>query len=162
MPIINDALLATIDSVRGIADTVAGLRLYDIQVYIRTYAGRPGNHGTTFTEVSYPLTVANGNARPKVTLAKQASVVLSGSMLDDEDLIVGPLTPPYQGSTNNTDPSYWNPPPDTTGKVIAVRFLVTGDNDLQSGAWFKLLSYDLSRATRLMLTLRKTSEQWPQ
>ena len=149
---LRDALLPAIDALRGIPATL-GLRLYSVQVMYQTWSGSRVGMGTRTNSAFQTLKVATGTAQVAVHQVSQRDIIASGNLYTDQDLKVGPITPPYTGSTKDDDQiSIFDPP---SSPPTEVWFFVTGPG-YSSGAWFKKVGDDVSRPFSYFIYLRKT------
>lgn len=149
------AFLPVLDRYRGMLDSVWGLRQYSVLVRVNTWAGGtlPGAQGASKTPVDTPLLV--DGKRPNVEQLSQRDILASGGLYQDQDLKVGPLTPPFPGG--GTELAAFEPP--VTGSGTEVLFKVTGPA-YPGGAWFKRVGAEVIRGNfHFHLILRKTAEQ---
>jgi hypothetical protein len=131
-----------------------GLRLHTVSVLTRTWSGgRPGL-GTKTDSALVPLRLDQGTGPVKVRNVTQRDVIASGGLYTDQDVIVGPITPPYAGSSLDNDAiAVFDPPVGTSSTEVL--FFVTGPG-LGSGAWFKKIETRVDKPFRYTLVLRKT------
>lgn len=155
---LRDALLPAIDALRGIPATL-GLRLYSVQVMYQTWSGTDSSGrsgvgiGTKSNSPLLTLKVATGSAQVSVHQVSQRDIINSGNLYTDQDLKIGPITPPYTGSAKDDDQiGIFDPVP--TGSPTEVHFFVTGPG-YSSGAWFKKIGDDVSKPFSYFLFLRK-------
>lgn len=152
---LRDSLLPAVDTIRGIPAQF-GLRLHTVQIVLRTWTGTRvglGTNADTSTGIKqdlgiYPIKVRNVSER---------EVVASGGVYTDQDVVVGPITPPFAGSTLDNDAiSIFDPTPGTS--PAEVFFKITGPGYPTTGAWFKKLSQNVSKPMRYTFVCRKTAE----
>ncbi len=157
MPLtLRDGLLPALDAIRAIPDYL-GFRLHNVTVVQRVWSGQQIGDGTS-TSTSFPLRVNKGANPVKVRLVSQKESVASGGVYSVEDLVVGPMTPPYPGSTaDHTDPSIFDPP--TGSQPTEFFFNVTGPGYRSEGEWFALREKHVDKPLRYTLILKKTGEQ---
>lgn len=155
MATLRDALLPIVDTIRGIP-VIFGLRPHITLVLIRTWSGeRPGIG--TFIDTTVGLKVSGGLGFVKVRNVQQHEVIASGGLYTDQDLIVGPITPPYQGSaTDNDSIALFDPP--TTANATEIHFNIQGPGYSLAGDWFKKIAQRTDQSFRYMLWIRKTGE----
>lgn len=152
--IVTPALLRRVDEIRGIPGD-GGLRPYDATIRVRTWSGPIIGQGTK-ADVDSPLRVANGTARVKVRQLNGRDVIASGGVFTDQDYELGPLTPPYPGSADNSALAIAHP--DTTGNV-ELFFRLVGP-EIPSGAWFRRVGQRSTSALHYTAILRKTDEMY--
>ncbi|WP_437767177.1 hypothetical protein WMF27_20545 [Sorangium sp. So ce281] len=157
---VRTAFLPILDKYRGMLDTVWDLRRYDVVVRINTWTPGtlPGAQGSTKGPVDTPLLVNGG--RVKVEQLTQRDIIASGGLYQDQDLKIGPLTPPYtnaQGLPAGTNPTVFDPV--ISGSNTEVLFKITGPG-YPTGAWFKKIGQELPKANfAYYLIVRKTAAQ---
>lgn len=152
---VRDAYLPILDLYRGALNTMWDLRRFDVLVRVNQWEGPLPGHGVTTTTDTALL--VNG-ARPKVEQLASKEVIASGGRYHDQDLRIGPLTPPYpnaQGlpagvSIDVFDPAYQGP-------NVEVLFRVTGPGTDAAGDWYRALNLDdVPGNFRYCVVLRKT------
>jgi hypothetical protein len=159
-PTLRTSLLPALDAIRGIP-TILGLRLHIVTVRIRQWTGeRPGEGSYVDTNTGLKVDLAIGNV--KVRNLTQKEVIASGGLFTDQDLIVGPITPPYQGSATDNDAISVFDPPTQVGVVSATEifFNIQGPGYGATGNWFKKIGQRTDQPFRYMLYLRNTGEQF--
>ncbi len=153
MTTIREAYLPVLDLYRGMLASTWDLRRYDVTVRVNTWSGALVGEGTK-TTVNTPLLV-NGQ-RPKVTQVTQKQIIMSHGLYQDQDLMVGPLTPPFAGGGTAVivfDPS--NAAPN-----VELLFVVSGgpgDTDA-GGDFYRLVAQEDTHNFRYMIVLRRTGE----
>lgn len=152
---LRDALLPAIDAIRGIPAQL-GLRLYTVAITARTWTGARPGIGTS-SDVTTGIKIDLGIYQTKVTQITERDIIASGGLYNDQDLRVGPITPPFAGSTaDNSAISVFDPP--VGAAPVELFFLITGPNMPAGGAYFKRIGVDVSKSFRYMFTIRKTGE----
>lgn len=151
---VRDALLPALDVVRGVGGTM-GLRPYSVTIRVRTWSGPIIGNGTK-TDVDSALTVSNGTQPPMVRQLSGRDVIASGGVFTDQDYEVGPLTPPYPGSVDNSALAISHP--DTSGNV-ELFFKLVGP-EIPGGAWFRRVGQKSTSALGYSVILRKTDEMY--
>jgi hypothetical protein len=152
---LRDDLLGVLDAVRGIPDDL-GLRQYTVTVRVRTWSGsRPGVDASTATDVDTPIWVDAGTHKPKVRQVTQREVIASGGIYSDQDLRVGPITPPGP-SSDNSDVTVFDPVPGA--EPIEIFFKIDGPGMAAGGSWFKKFSQDVTRPLHYEFVVRRTGE----
>jgi hypothetical protein len=153
---LRQALLPVIDRLRGLPDSL-GLRLYAVQIVVRTWSGsRAGLGGNTDTATG--LKVDLGVHNIKVVQVTQQDVIASGGLYSNQDLKVGPITPPFPGSAKDDDAiAIWDPVPVLGAPGAEVFFFITGPGML-GGAWFKKVGQNVTKNFRYEFTVRRTAE----
>jgi hypothetical protein len=153
---LRDALLPVADAIRGLP-YILGMRLYTVQVQIVTWSGTRFGLGTKTIGTLQPIKVAAGSAQLTVRQVTQKDIIASGGLYQDLDLIVGPITPPYVGSSKDDDQISIFDPAVTMSTPTQVFFFVTGPG-YSSGAWFKKAATDVSKPLHYTFVIRKTAE----
>lgn len=153
----RNLLLPVVDKLRGIPG-LFGLRIFTVSVVTRTWNGsRPGVDNSTSTDTTKGVKVDLGTYRTKVTQITARDVIASGGMYTDQDVRVGPITPPYTGSTQDGDAiTVFDPLPNAAPQEIF--FNIQGDGYPAGGAWFKKISQDVTRPMRYEFVLRRSAE----
>jgi hypothetical protein len=154
----RNLLLPVIDKIRGLPG-LFGLRLYSISIVVRTWSGsRPGVDQSTSSDARSPLTVDLTKFNIKVRQLTAREIIASGGDFNDQDLKVGPITPPYQGSTADNDAiSIFDPLP--TASATELFFNVQGPGfQRAAGAWFKKISQDVTAPMHYEFVVRHTGE----
>lgn len=155
----RDSLLPAVDIMRAIPATL-GLRLHTVSVLVRVWSGgRPGLGLST--DNFYGLHVGQSQSvGAKVRNVSQKEAIASGGLYTEQDLIVGPITPPYTGSQLDNDqiPIFDPIPPIQAVLSTEVFFLVKGPGYSAGGDWFKKIAQRTDQPFRYMIWLRKTGE----
>ena len=156
----RDAYLAVVDARRGLP-VLYGIRLHNVSVLVRQWpSGTPGQgtHNDTLTSLKLNL----GTGPIKVRNISTKDIVSSGGLYSAEDIIVGPITPPYSGSGLDNDAITVFDPIPQAGIASEVLFLVTGPGFNPTGnwpgAWFKKIETRTDKPFRYEIVLRKTAE----
>jgi hypothetical protein len=152
---LREALLPVIDQLRGLPGQL-GLRQFTVSIIKREWTGsRVGLGFSTDTET--PIRVDLGSYTPKVVMLSSRDIMASGGLYTDQDLKIGPITPPFTGSTvDGNDITVFDPTPNESPTEIF--FLITGPGYPEEGAWFKKIAQDVTGNFRYMFTVRKTAE----
>jgi hypothetical protein len=155
---LRDSLLPAVDIIRGIP-AILGLRLHIVQIRVRTWdRARQGQGGLTDLTSSIRVDLAVANT--KVRNLNQKEVIASGGLYTDQHLIVGPITPPYIGSTVDNDQiSIFDPP--VAQNPIEVYFNIQGPGYSPTGDWFRKIGQRTDQPFRYMLYLEKTGLTLP-
>jgi len=155
MTTLRDALLPVVDRVRGIPGLL-GLRLFVPTILVRVWSGQRVGLGTN-TDTSFSLKTSLGLFPIKARVLSEKQIVASNGVYQDQDVELGPITPPYTGSTLDNDAiSVFDPVPGTS--PTEVFFNLTGPGYPGGGAWFKKVGQRTDRNFRYMLVVRKTAE----
>jgi hypothetical protein len=154
----RNLLLPVVDKLRGIPG-IFGLRLYAVSLVTRTWSGsRPGVDASTSSDATAPMTVDLTKFNIKVRQVTSREVLASGGDYRDEDLKVGPITPPYQGSTADNDAIAIFDPPTATA-ATELFFNITGPGfQRPAGAWFKKVSQNVTAPMHYEVVVRHTGE----
>lgn len=156
---LRQALLPVVDKLRGIPGQL-GLRLFTVTVVSRTWTGvRPGIGVNTDTQTG--IKVDLGIFQTKVTQLTSKDVFASGGLYTDQDLLIGPITPPFPSSGADGDAiSVFDPV--YGANPTEVFFNIVGQNGYggypAGGAWFKKISQNVSKNFRFTFIVRKTGE----
>lgn len=149
------SVLRPLDIVRGIPGRL-GLRPYRVAVRVRTWNGsRPGVDSSSSSDVDNFFWVDGGTHRARVRQLTQREVIASAGAYSDQDLRVGPITPPYTGgAANHSSITIFDPSP--TGAATEVFFLIDGPGMQSGGAWFEKISQDVTRPLHYQFVVRRT------
>lgn len=147
---IRDKYLAKLDKYRGKLDTKWDLRRYTVEHVSTTWTGDIPGEGTTTGPVYTPI-VVDGDKRPKVTQLTQRDVIASGGLYQDQDLRIGPLTPPIAGG-GGTEITTFDPSP--TGPSTTVMFRITGPG-CEGGALYRKVGQDVAGNFRYSIIVRR-------
>jgi len=154
---LRTGLLPVVDGVRGLPGLL-GLRIYTVQVCYETWSGTDASGrsgvgiGTKTLSALMTLRVDQGGAAPHVRQVSQKDIIASGNLYQDQDLKVGPMTPPYTGSTKDDDQILIFDPASTPPESL--HFFVTGPG-YASGAWFKKIGDKVDGPISWFIFLRK-------
>lgn len=153
---LRNRLLPMVDVIRGIPGRL-GLRLYTVTVRVTTWSGAAAGVGTpTITETGIKLDL--GTYPTRVRQVTQQEIAASGGLYQAQDMIVGPITPPYTGSATDNDAiSVFEPPVGASPTEII--FKLTGPGLPTTGAWYEKVSQDVSKSFRYTFVLRKLAVQ---
>lgn len=147
---IRDTYLGVLDGYRGRLNTTWDLRRYTVDHVQQSWTGALPGEGTTTGPVYTPITVAGG-ARPKVEQLSQRDIVASGGLYQDQDLRIGPLTPPIEGG-GGTEIATFDPAP--TGANTTVMFRITGPG-CEAGALYRKIGQDVAGNFRYSIIVRR-------
>lgn len=152
---LRDSLLPCIDVIRGVPGAL-GFRLYTVAVYSRTWTGSRVGLGTN-VDTSTGVKIALGLYQTKITQVSERDVIASGNLYSTEDLKVGPITPPFTGSTLDNDAiTVFDPV--VGASPTEVFFNVKGPGYPATGAWFKKVSQTVTTSLRYTFVVRRTAE----
>jgi hypothetical protein len=152
---LRDALLPVVDTLRGIPAQL-GLRQYFVEIVRREWTGSRVGLGY-IQDTATSILVDLGRYQPKVVCVNSRDIIASGGLYAEEDLKVGPITPPFPGSTaNGSSITIFDPP--TSEYPTEIFFKVIGPGFPDEGAWFKKISQDVSGNFRYSFVIRKTAE----
>lgn len=164
MTTFRDAILPAVDAYRGIPG-LFGIRLFVPTILVRVWSGDRVGAGTA-TDTSFSLKTALGLFSIKARVLSDREIVASNGLYHDQDVELGPITPPFPGSSvlDNSAISTFDPAPGTS--PTEVFFKITGPgypgyvdaNTPGPGAWFKKIAQRTDRPFRYMLVVRKTAE----
>ena len=132
-----------------------GVRLYQVAVTTRTWTGsRPGLG--TFSDTTTGLKVDLGIGPVKARQMSGEEIVASGGVYGDELWEIGPITPPYPGSSPDNDGiAVFDPP--VVGPNTEIFYTLTGPGLSAPANTFKKVARRVDRAFRYMFTLQKTA-----
>jgi hypothetical protein len=155
---IRDSLLPLVDKLRGLP-VIFGLRPHIVVALTRVWSGeRPGVG--SFTDSTFGLKVGLAIGFAKARNVSQREVIASGGLFTDQDMVVGPITPPYPTSAVDNDAiALFNPA--TSGSPTEVFFNIQGPGYSVGGDWFKKIAQRTDQSFRYMIWLRKTGEVFP-
>ena len=153
MTTVRDAMLPILDGFRGQLDTTYGLRRFDVLVRVVTWSGGQIGAGTKIV-TDTPLLVGGG--RPKVVHIRTRDVIASGGLYAEEDLRLGPLTPPDSTGAGGTQIGVFDPP--VGASPAEVLFRLTGPGTSPTGDWYRKVSQETWGNFRFSLVLRKTGQ----
>lgn len=158
----QERFLKALDRIRGIPGRIklrdGGLRTYSVTIRVRTWNGsRPGIDASTSTHADTTFWVDAGKHKPRVQQVSQRDIMTSGGLYQDQDLRVGPITPPYAGgAANHSDTTVFDPVPGAA--PTEVFFLVQGPGMGANGAWYEKVSQTVTRPFRYEFVIRKTGK----
>jgi hypothetical protein len=147
---IRDTYLSVLDGHRGRLTSVWDLRRYVVEQVSQTWTGDLPGEGTTTGPVYTPITVGDGG-RPKVAQLSQQDVIASGGLYQDQDLRIGPLTPPIAGG-GGTEITALDPA--SAGPAATVMFRITGPG-CEGGALYRKVGQDVSANFRYSIIVRR-------
>ncbi len=155
MATLRDSLLPAIDRIRGIPG-ILGLRRYSVSVIQRTWTGTRPGLGASLDTTTAVLTDL-GLYQVKVESVTERDIIASGNLYSDQDLKIGPITPPYTGSAaDNNAITVFDPVVGLSPTEIF--FNVKGDGYPAAGAWFKKVSQSVTKNFRYTFVVRRTAE----
>ena len=153
---LRDSLLPALDVIRGIPAAL-GMRLYTVAVVQRTWTGARPGLGTK-TDVTTGVKVDLGIFQTTVRQLTERDVIASGGLYNTQQFRVGPITPPFAGSTADGDAiSVFDPVVGSTG--VEIFFNIKGPGFPSGGGWFKKVGQDVSRPFRYTFIVEKTAAQ---
>lgn len=148
------ALLPAIDKLRGVPGQL-DLRQYTVRIVTRTWSGSRVGLGQN-TDINSGIKVDLGVYQTKVTQVTQRDVIASGGAYQEMDLKVGPITPPYTGSSADNDAiTAFDPLPGAS--PAEVFFFISGPG-MPNGAWFKKVGQNVTKNFRYDFIVRRTGE----
>lgn len=161
-----DPLLHAIDVIRGIGDRI-GVRPYVVAILVRRWSGaRPGVDASYQIDDDQTFFVDGGTHRPRVFEVSQRDIIASGGVFQDQDLKIGPITPPFTGAgnsaANKSTISIFDPVQGSMSSEIF--FYITGPGmgaaagANAGGSWFKKISMSITRPFRYEFVVRRTGE----
>lgn len=153
---LRDALLPVADNLRGMP-AVLGMRIHVVAVRVRTWSGERAGVGQP-SDTTTGLKIDLGLKNVKVRNVSQKDVIASGGLYTDQDLVVGPITPPFQGSTLDNDAiAIFDPVVNGIPQTaVEVFFRVQGPGYSTAGDWFQKWGQRTDQPYRYMIYLRKT------
>lgn len=155
MTTLRDALLPALDQIRGIGDTL-GLRRFTVTSVVRSWSGSRVGLGSN-VDAPKQIKLSLGNAKVRVRQVSQKEIVASGGFYADQDLRIGPITPPYTGSgADNSEIGVFDPAPN--GTPVEFFFHIEGPEMPSGGLWYKKISQVLTRPLHFEFVVRNTGE----
>jgi hypothetical protein len=150
------SLLPLIDSIRGLP-ALMGFRPHILTVRVQQWTSAqrpgPGAHADTNTGIKVDLSIGN----VKVRNVTQRDIVASGGIFTDQDVVVGPFTPPYPGSFKDNDAiAVFDPPVSATPTTVL--YNIQGPGYSATGDWFKKIYQRVDQPLHYTLWLRKTGQ----
>ena len=152
---LRDALLPVVDVFRALPGAL-GLRLFSVSIVQRTWTGTRAGFGTS-TDVATGLKVDLGIYQTKITLISANDAIASGGLYTNQDLRVGPITPPFSGSFADGD-AITVFEPVVGASPTEIFFNVKGPGYPAAGAWFQKVSQDVTKSFRYTFVIRRTAE----
>lgn len=151
----RDGLLPVVDILRGIPGQL-GLRLFTVSVVSRVWTGSRSGLGSN-TDTTTGVKVDLGIYQTKVRQLAEKDVVASGGLYSTQDFEVGPITPPFVGSTADGDAiTVFDPSPGSS--PTEVFFNIKGPGFPVAGAWFRKVGQDVTKSFRYTFTVTRTAE----
>ena len=160
---------APIEMIRYAADVglrvpdLLGLRPYHMEIHFTEWAGRPGVGVPTVS--TFRLTngsVQDGYVNPRFRQVTKQEIVLSGNLLQDQDIVIGPLLFPYDtgmGETGGIDPDIFSDPIASVGSVTEMYINITGPNLPAAGNNYKKIWDATDRNVIYRVYLRNTGSK---
>lgn len=151
----RDSILPAVDIIRAIPGAL-GLRIFTVSVVLRTWTGTRAGLGVN-TDVRTGVKVDLGIYQTKITLISANDAIASGGLYTNQDLKVGPITPPFAGSVADGDAiTVFDPV--VGASPTEVFFNVKGPGYPAAGAWFVKISQDVTKSFRYTFVIRRTGE----
>lgn len=147
---IRDTYLALLDGYRGRLNSDWDLRRYDVEHVSTTWAGGLPGDGAASSPVVTPI-VVDGDKRPKVAQLSQKDILASGGLYQDQDLRIGPLTPPILGG-GGLPITVFDPAP--VGPSTTVMFRITGPG-CEGGVMYRKVGQDVTGNFRYSIIVRR-------
>lgn len=149
-----DDLLPVFGTVRAIPGSL-GLNPYSVEVIVTTWTGeRPGLGTQTQTVTA----ISENGQNPDVEEISTREILASGGLYRDQDLRVGPITPPWTAidlSTGGTALTTLDP---TLSKGQSVRYRLKGPGLPVAGALYEKVQINTTDPTGYTLVIRKTAQ----
>jgi hypothetical protein len=155
-----------LDFIKYAADTaltvpsLIGLRNYVMTLTFTTWTGRPGQGAPTITTKTLVNgTSLDGYANPRFRQVSKQEIVLSGNLLKDQDVVIGPFVFPYDtglGEAGGTNPDIFSDPIATVGSVTEMYINIAGANLPTGGSNFKKIWDETSKNVIYKVYLRDT------
>lgn len=150
-------ILPDLDVVRGIAGDL-GLHPFAVYLRVNTWSGdgtdlRPGLG--TLTSTTTRLFV-DGNQNPKVKNLSNEDAMLSAGQYSNQDIRVGPLTPPFLAG----GVAYSSLDPDVAAGTEFF-FKIVGPGQPATGEWFKRIRDEADSALHIYVILRSLGSTPP-
>jgi hypothetical protein len=150
-----DDLLPVFGTVRSIPGSL-GLCPFRVEVVVRGYTGgRPGVG--TLSETA--TTILERGQNPDVEQVSTREILASGGVYRDQDLRIGPLTPPWtdpvDGTTGGTALSMLDPTPPAGSSVY---YRLRGPGLPAQGSLYKKVEAHVTDPTGYTIVIRKTGE----
>jgi hypothetical protein len=152
---LRDSLLPVVDVLRGIPGAF-GLRLFTVSVVSRSWSGSRVGLGTN-ADSSTGVKVDLGVYQTKVRQITQKDVVASGGLYSTQDFEIGPITPPFVGSTADGDAiTVFDPA--ASASPLEIFFNIRGPGFPATGGWFRKVSQNVTGSFRYMFVITRTAE----
>jgi hypothetical protein len=133
-----------------------GLRQFDVSIIVRSWDDSRIGLGNA-TDVEKKIRVDLGKFTTKVVQVSSKDVIASGGKYTDEDLKVGPITPPFKGSElDNNAITDFDPTPGSAASEVF--FKITGPGMADGGSYYKKVGQDTTKNFRYFFTVRRTAE----
>lgn len=149
-----DDLLPVFGTVRSIPGTL-GLAPYQVEVVVRAWTGgRPGVGSVTEAHT----TILERGQNPDVEEVSAREILASSGLYRDQDLKVGPITPPWtdiDSTTGGTALSVLDPTPPAGASVF---YRLHGPGMATGGTLFKKVEVHTMDPTGYVLVIRRTGE----
>lgn len=139
-------LLPRLDKIRGIAGRL-GLHAFSVYIRVNRWSGARAGLGT-LTSTTTRLFV-NGNQNPKVTQISNQDAMLSNGVYSNQDVRVGPFTPPFTGggiAYATLDPA--------VNAGTEFFFKLVGPGEPVAGEWFRRLKDEADSSLHIYVILR--------
>lgn len=157
----SDGMLRALDALRSIGGLL-GVRAYTTTVRVDVWdGGRPGLGARTRTETPLLLTDASGNKQnPLVRQLSNADAVLSGGVYTNQDMRIGPLTPPYtvDGTANGVPYALLDP---DLNIGTALYFKLVGPGLPPGGMLYERIRDEADSLLHIYIVVRATAVQDP-
>ena len=157
--------MAVLDNIRFATDLVLatpnalGLRNFVVTLtsIVEAGASRPGFGGTKTTTQTVVQNLGTVNVRLREVSTKD--IFMSGGLLQDKDVVIGPIVYPYDTGTvtGGTAFSIWEPPVSADATQLFIK--ITGEGLYPSGSFFKKIHADTSKNITYKIYLRNTGIQ---
>lgn len=141
MSLRDDVLSKVLEQTRPLMDQL-GFRTNGLSMVVRSWTGKPGATGSTFTD-STPLVLF---PIPRIRALSQEDVASSGGRYQDGDLRVDRLSPKH--STGGYDPEDLRPVVPQNAQIV---YLVTGPNEGE----YDLVDLETTKNFEYVLVLRR-------
>ena len=152
---LRNTLLPALDAIRGISGAL-GMRLFTVSVVQRTWSGSRAGIGNS-TDLTSGVKVDLGIYQTRVRQVSMREIVASGGFYQDQDMLVGPITPPFAGSALDNDAiTVFDPL--SMSLPTEIFFNIQGPGAPASGFWYKKISQDVTKVFDYTFTVRRTAE----
>jgi hypothetical protein len=96
-----------------------------------------------------------GTHKPRVVQVTQRDIIMSGGAYQDQDLKVGPITPPYRGgAADNSAITVFDPLPN--GSPVEIFFNVSGPGMAVGGSWFEKFQMTVTKPFSYQFVIRRS------